>query len=307
VVVVHGAPGVGKSALAQCAAHLLTAGFPDGQLYVDLNGATTEAAPLPVVEALHRLLRALGVAPAELPPGAEEAAGLFRTVAADRQLLVLLDNAVHAAQVRPLLPGGPGSAVLVTSRSRLATLEGATHRPVGRLDPDSAGALLAALVSGDRVAADPDAARSLAALCDHLPLGLRVVAARLNARPGRPVRCLLARLADERHRLAELTAGDLGLRGSFLASHTMLSGSDDPADRAAARALCLFALLPAAELDADVAAKVLGTSAAETDQVVERLLDAHLIEEAGPGRFTMPGLIRLFAREHGRGREAASP
>jgi DNA-binding SARP family transcriptional activator len=296
VVVVHGAPGVGKSALAVRAARRLAAGFPDGQLYVNLNGATAGATPLPSAEALHRMLHTLGVPPAEMPPGAEEAAVLFRTMVADRRLLVLLDNAATAAQVGPLLPGGSG----VTSRIRLVTLDGATHRHVGPLRPDAANAMLDALVSGGRTTADPDAAQSLAALCDHLPLGLRVAAARLNARPSWPVRCLLARLVDERHRLAELAVGDFGLRDSFLVSHAALSGSDDSTDRLAARALCLFGLLPVAGIDIDLAASVLGTRCSDTDHVVERLLDANLLEETAPGRFAMPDLVRLFARELGR-------
>ncbi|WP_318306697.1 AfsR/SARP family transcriptional regulator [Amycolatopsis solani] len=294
VVVVHGAPGAGKSALAVRAARRLAAAFPDGQLYVDLAGP----APLPVEEALHRLLRGLGVA--QVPPDPGEAVALFRTVAADRRLLVLLDNAVTAAQVRPLLPGGPGSAVLVTSRSRLAALDGATQQPLGGLSPDAAVAMLADLVAGNRVPVDPRAARSVAALCDHLPLALRAAAARLNARPGWTVRCLLSRLGDERHRLTELTVGDLGPRASYRAGYAVLSGSDDPADRAAARALCVFGSLPAAELDLDDAAAALGLSPAGTERVVERLLDAHWVEERTPGRFTVPGLVRLFAREQGR-------
>ncbi|MEU5259393.1 BTAD domain-containing putative transcriptional regulator [Amycolatopsis sp. NPDC021455] len=300
VVVVHGAPGVGKSALAVRAAHRLAAGFPDGQLYVNLNGATAGVAPLPAAEALHRMLRALGVPPVEMPPGVEEAAALFRTTVADRRLLVLLDNAATAAQVGPLLPGGSGAAVLVTSRTRLVTLDGTTHRQVGPLRPDAASAMLDALVSGGRTAADPGAARALAALCGHLPLGLRVAAARLNARPSRPVRCLLARLSDERLRLAELAVGGFGLLGSFLVSYTALSGSDDSTDRLAARALCLFGLLPVAGIDSDLAARVLGIRGSDTDRVVERLLDANLLEETAPGRFAMPDLVRLFARELGR-------
>jgi DNA-binding SARP family transcriptional activator len=296
VIVVHGAPGVGKSALAVRAAHAALARFPDGQLHVNLCGATPGIAPLSPAEALNRLLRGLGVAVAEIPSGAEEAGALFRTVVAGRRLLVVLDNAASTAQVRPLLSG---CAVLVTSRARLVALEGATHLHVGPLRPDAAHAMLDELISDVRPAGEPEATRQLAELCGHLPLALQVAAARLNARPSWAVRDLVDRLADERSRLTELAAGDIALRGSLAVSHAALHDSDSATDRRAARALCLLGLLPVTDVDVHLAAAVLGTSPAEADRIVERLLDAHLVEETMPGQFHMHDLTRLFANELG--------
>jgi DNA-binding SARP family transcriptional activator/tetratricopeptide (TPR) repeat protein len=294
VVVVHGGPGVGKSALATRAAHLAASRYPDGQLHVSLQGSTSEVAPLSAGEALRQLLRSMGIAGTDLPDNTGEAAAMLRTVVAGRRLLVVLDNAANAAQVRPLLAG---CAVLVTSRTRLVALEGAAHLHVGPLSPDAACAMLGRLVPDVRPAAEPEATRRLAQLCDYLPLGLHVAAARLNARSSWAVRDLVDRLADERHRLTELAAGDIAVRSNLAVSHTALHDSDNPTDQRAARALCVFGLLPITDVDLDLAAAVLGTTPTETDQTIERLLDGHLVEEAPPGRFHMHDLTRLFAHE----------
>ncbi|MFL6118476.1 BTAD domain-containing putative transcriptional regulator [Actinophytocola sp.] len=298
VVVIHGAPGVGKSALAVRAAHLVMPRFPDGQLHVNLRGATPGMRPLSAVEAVHHLLRTLGVANTEIPSGVEEAAARLRTVVAGRRLLIMLDNAASTGQVRPLLPGGPDTAVLITSRSRLAALEGATHLVLGPLTPDEARMMLASLLPDIRPV-EFEATYRLAELCDHLPLGLHVAAARLNARPSWRVHDMVDRLANERHRLTELAADDIALRSSLAVSHTALHDSANHIDRKAARALCLFGLLPSTDTDSDLAAAVLDTTPAEADLITERLLDAHLMEEPKPGRLHMHDLTRLFAHELG--------
>jgi DNA-binding SARP family transcriptional activator/tetratricopeptide (TPR) repeat protein len=298
VVVIHGPPGVGKSALAVRAANLWSTGTEDAQLYVNLRGATPGVEPLRPDEALGRFLRALGVAAADVPHDLEEAAALFRTSVAGRRMLILLDNAASAAQVRPLLPGTSRSAVLVTSRTGMTTLDGAAHVALAPLDPDTSRAMLARLIGDARVAADPAATDRLATLCDHLPLGLQLAAARLKARPAWPVRRLADRLTDERHRLTQLAAGDLAMRSSLTVSYAGLKRSDQPGDRAAARALCLIGLVPLTDIDASTATPLLDTSPTEADLVIERLLDAHLLEEADqPDRYHMHDLIRLFTRE----------
>lgn len=294
MIVLHGTAGVGKSALAVHAAHLAAHRFPDGQLHVNLRGATPDVKPLSAAEALHQLLRALNVAGTAVPADVHEAAALFRSEVADRRLLIVLDNAASAAQVRPLLPG---CAVVITSRIRLVALEGATHVHVSPLSPDAGYSMLEGLISGVRTAADPEATRRLDELCEHLPLALHVAAARLNARPSWAVHDLVDRLADERHRLTELAAGDIALRSSLAVSHTALHDSPDPTDRNAARALRLFGLLPLTDIDVDLAAAVLDVLPGEADRIVERLLDAHLLEEPAPGRFHMHDLTRLVAHD----------
>ncbi|WP_214409223.1 AfsR/SARP family transcriptional regulator [Sphaerisporangium fuscum] len=296
-VVIHGPPGAGKSALAVRAVNLWSAYLPDGHLYVNLRGATSGVEPLASGEALGRFLRALGVAAADVPSDVDEAAAVFRSLVAGRRMAILLDNAAAAAQVRPLLPGTAGTPVLVTSRAGLTTLNGATHLRLGPLDPDAARAMLAALIGDARAAADPSATGRLAELCDHLPLGLHVAASRLKTRPNWPVRCLVDRLDDERHRLTELAAGDLAVRSSLALSHTILQRSEDPGDRAAARALRMIGLSPVTDMDADVVASLAGTSATEAERMIERLLDAHLVEPSGADRYQMHDLVRLFTHE----------
>ncbi|MFI5897334.1 BTAD domain-containing putative transcriptional regulator [Actinoplanes sp. NPDC051513] len=297
VVVIHGPPGAGKSALAVRAGNLWSTCFPDGQLYVNLRGATSGVQPLCPGECLGRFLRTLGILPEDVPSDLDEAGALFRSLVAVRRLLIVLDNAASAGQVRPLLPGLSRAAVLVTSRVGMSALEGASHLAVGPLEPDASQAMLERLIGDARTAADPTATARLAELCDHLPLGLHVAAARLKARPTWPVRRLVGRLTDERYRLTELAAGDFAVRSSVEVSYAALRRSDDRGDRAAARLLRLIGLLLVTDIDTNAAAALLSTSPAEADLVVERLLDAHLMEAVDSDRYHMHDLIRLFTRE----------
>ncbi len=283
---IDGVAGIGKSALAVHAAHLVAERFPDGQLYADLSDGT----PIGV---LGWFLRALDVPDAGRYDLAE-AAGRFRAETATRRLLVVLDNATDEAQVRPLLPGGPGCAVLVTSRRVLATLDGARHLHLRPLAARDSLTLLGELAGPGRVGADPAAARRLVALCGRLPLAVRIAGARLAARPAWPVRTLTARLADTRRRLDELRAGDLDVRASLLVGHRSLAGGST-AERTAAAAFGLLGLPDAADLSAPFAERLLG--ATDAGPVLELLVDAQLLESRAPGRYRLHDLLRLLARE----------
>ncbi|HSO56430.1 MAG TPA: helix-turn-helix domain-containing protein, partial [Actinomycetes bacterium] len=212
---VAGKAGVGKTALAVHVAHQLRVGgqFPDGQLYVNLRGA--EQRPLDPAAVLARFLRALGVRGPAVPEDLEEREAMYRARLADRRVLVVLDNAASEAQVRPLLPGGPGCAVLVTSRRRLSGLEGARLVELEVLTPRQAMELLSRVVGATRTAAEPEAATAIVAYCGYLPLAVRIAGAKLAARRRWSLRRLADRLADERGRLSELSAGDLEVRASL--------------------------------------------------------------------------------------------
>ncbi|GAA2601100.1 BTAD domain-containing putative transcriptional regulator [Dactylosporangium fulvum] len=298
-VVVHGAPGVGKSAFAVRVAGMLTDRFPGGELYVNLHGATPGVSPLSAGESLGRLLRALGVDAGHVPQATDEAAALFRTLVAGRRMLILLDNASSAAQVRPLMPGGSGSGVIVTSRDELSALDGAEHVRLGPLSADEAQEMLSLLLPVASVI-NGESTRALAELCDRLPLGLHIAAARLRARPDWNVDDLVSRLSDARERLSELRAGDLAVRTSLGVSFSTLRQSENPIDRMAARALCQLSVLEVASVDLYAAAAVIDTPPAKAERVLERLLESHLVDVETGGRFHSHDLVRLFAAERAR-------
>jgi tetratricopeptide (TPR) repeat protein/DNA-binding SARP family transcriptional activator len=297
VCVVSGMAGVGKTALAVNAARRLVDRFPDGQLYVDLHGATAGLEPSEPQDVLGWFLRALGVDPAGIPADVEEASAAFRSQVADRRLLLVLDNAVDAAQVAPLLPASPRCGVVVTSRRALVGLDGAAQVRLDVLEPDEALDLLARVAGGDRVAAEPAAAARVARLCGYLPLALRIAGARLAARPAWPVAALAQRLSDAARRLDELTLGDVGVRASFTVSYQQLEASDDFDDRAVAGAFEFLGVLDGPDMDARVVARVLDIAEHEAELVLERLVDAQLLETPAPGRYQLHDLLRLYARE----------
>ncbi|AWZ13933.1 hypothetical protein DRB96_18380 [Streptomyces sp. ICC1] len=289
VCVVTGAPGIGKTALALRVAHALRGEFPGGQLYVDLRGADPAAAADPA-EVLAGFLRALGVDGPAVPADPDERAALYRSLVADRRLLVVLDNAAGAGQVRPLLPGA-GGGVLVTSRYRLGGLERRVALELPLLDEPAALSLLALAAGPDRIAAAPEAARELVRLCGRLPLALRVVGAELAALPHRGPAHLVARLEDERARLDVLDGVRAGLRLSYRAL---------PAD---ARALLRgLALLDAPDCAAWTAAAALDRPLRAAEEALDALTAAHLLEACGPDatgrpRYRMHDLVRAFGRE----------
>ncbi len=293
---VSGKAGVGKTTLAVHAAHRLTGRYPDGQLHVDLQGAQAE--PLDPGDVLAGFLRALGIEGPAIPEHLDERARLFRSRLADRRVLVVLDNAASVAQVRLLLPGAPGCGVLVTSRARLSGLDGAQLVDVDVLEVDQAVEMLAGVAEDPRIAADRSTAREIVGLCGCLPLAVRVVAARLAARPTWGLDRLRTLLGDEHHRLDQLRVGDLEVRASIALSYRGL-GTE------AQRAFRLLGLLEAADFASWVTAAVLDELVADAELVVEELVDAQLLElgnrdATGEQRYRFHDLIRLYARERAR-------
>lgn len=294
---IEGVGGVGKSALTIHAAHQLADRFPDGQLYVDLRGATVDLAPLRPLEVLGRFLRGLGVAGSAIPPQLDEAAARFRTETAGKRLLILLDNARNEAQVRPLLPGSGGCQAIVTSRRRLAGLDAAIHLTLGTLPEPAAMALLGRIAGTERVAAEPAAATAVARLCGNLPLALRIAAARLAARPEWTVATLADRLTRD-YGLAEFRAGDLAVRACLEVSHQLLRDSEQPERRAAAEVFDWLGVWCGPDFSVAAASRLTGLPDSSTEEALEQLVDARLVESHAPGRYQLHDLLRRYAREH---------
>ncbi|MER6577978.1 BTAD domain-containing putative transcriptional regulator [Nonomuraea sp. NPDC001023] len=296
-VVISGAPGSGKSALAVRVAHAVRHRFPDGQVFVNLRGGTPNVPRLNPQEIVARLLRAIGTRNEEVPPGLDEAAALWQARSASKRLLVLLDDAADPEQIRPLLPPPAGVSVLVTSRDSFRAEDDLVRVRLGRLSSAEAGTMLARLAGEGRVGADPAGTASLIRLCDGLPLALRIAGARLADRPDWTVGELAGRLADERTRLQELEAGDLAVRSGLAASWSHLTHSERAVDRAAARMLALLGLLHVPDLSVDAAARLAGVPEGEAGRALDRLGDAHLIERDARDRFQLHDLVRVFAGE----------
>ncbi|MET7466985.1 tetratricopeptide repeat protein [Nonomuraea sp. NPDC005501] len=304
VVVVSGMPGVGKSALAVHWAHRMAGRFPGGRLFIDLRGHRPREAVTPR-EALDRFVRALGMPPERVPAGEEELAAAYRSLLADRRVLVVLDNARDPAQVEPLLPGTGGCLALVTSRGRLAGLalrHAVTTVELDVLTEPQAVALLAAVV-GPRAADDPEAVAELARQCGRLPLALRIAGAHLAGHPHRPIRTYLADLAD-RGRLAALRLGDAppaAVMAAFDLSHEALAGPD----RVAFRRL---GLVPGGDFTAPAAAAMLGVSAAEARARLDALRAASLLQcrrgRLSEERYRFHDLLRDYARHRAETEDA---
>ncbi len=294
IVTITGPAGVGKTALAVQWAHRHAARYPDGQLHLDLRAFTPGAEPLSTEDALAHLLRGLGVAAADIPAGLDDRAALYRTLAAGRRLVLVLDNAPDARVVRPLLPGTRSALVVITSRNRLDGLvarEGARPVLLDVLTPEAAVDVLRSVAGDQRIDAEPDAAARLADLAGRLPLALRIAGARLAAHPGRPVAELAAELDDEHRRLAALATedGDLTVRAALDVSRSHL-------DAAARDLLALLGLVPGPAFSGHLAAALAGRTLAEIRPALGALVTAHLVIEAGPGRYGLHDLVRLYAR-----------
>ncbi|MFT7834955.1 tetratricopeptide repeat protein [Saccharothrix sp. BKS2] len=295
VVVVSGPGGVGKTSLASRWLHANRSRFPDGQLYVDLAAHPADGPATPEA-VLEWFLVALGVPAAEVPPGLARRQAAFRSATADRAVALMLDNAVSAAQVRPLLPTSARSAVVVTSRWRLGGLavDGARFVEVESFDESASLELLARAV-GPRVTSEPDAARELARLCAGLPIALSVIGARLSTRPKRSLSKEVGSLRAER--LATLTLGEVSVEAVL-----DLSYSDLPPDHARVYRLC--AVHPGAFFGVEAAAAAAGEPAPLVEPVLEHLVEKNLLTEVGDERFRFHDLLKLHARHHA---DRASP
>ena len=293
---VVGSPGVGKSALATVWAHRAAGHFPDGQLYVNLKGFGPAARPVLPAQAVRGFLQALGVPSAEIPETPDAQAALYRSVLAGKRVLVVLDNARDADQVRPLLPGSSRCAVLITSRVRLDGLVATVGARILTLDVMSEAEsreLIVRRLGAARAQAEPEAVADLARLCAGLPLGLAIVAARAAARPGFRLAALSAELAGgDGRRLDALETADTtsSVREVFSWSYRQLS-------RPAARVFRLLGLHPGPDITVAAAASLGGTGRPQARRVLAELAGAHLLTEHVPGRFTGHDLLRAYAAE----------
>lgn len=293
IALVAGYGGLGKTSLAIHAAHRVRSQFPDGQLYVDLLGAT--AHPLAPGDVLGRFLRDLGIDGRDIPVDEAERAARYRTALAGRQVLIVLDNARDAAQVRSLLPGSASCAVLITTRSRMPDLASTRLVDLNVLDDMDALTLFTKVVGDKRAATEPEATAELLDACGGLPLAIRICAARLATRPGWTIRTMANRLRDEHRRLDELAVGDLAVRASFEVSFASL-----PARKrgvAPARAFCLLGLWQGPTISCAAAAALFGASDDDATDVLELLVDANLLECVAPDRYKFHDLLRVYAAE----------
>ncbi|MCG5216104.1 BTAD domain-containing putative transcriptional regulator [Streptosporangium soli] len=293
IVAIAGRAGIGKTTIAVHVAHSVAEQYPDGQLYADLHGGVSR--PVSPMQVLERFLRALGVPGGTLPDLVEERAETYRMLLADRRMLIVLDDAATESQVLPLLPGNPTSAVIVTSRSRLAGLAGATQVDVGLFDLDQSTDLLAQIAGTERMRAEPESAAALAELCGHLPLALRIAGARLAARPHWSVEQLVDRLRDEARRLDELMHGEMGIRASLSLTYDGISPQ-------ARRLFRRLAILDSHVFSAWTSAALLDQPLADSQDLLDDLADAQLIDVIGNGRhvstqYRFHDLIRVYARE----------
>jgi hypothetical protein len=295
--------GVGKSALALRVAHQVAERFPDGQLHLDLHGTTPGMRPLTPAQALTALLRDLGTDPCRIPDQPDAAAALLRSLLAPARTLLVLDDAASAAQVRPLLPGGAGCAVIVTSRSPLTALDGATRFPLAPLSDEESVELLRS-ASGRDGLAGTDAARLLVELTGRLPLALRVLAARLAARRALTPETLAGQLATPEGRLRHLEYDDLSVRRSLAVAYDALAASERESDRDAARTLRGIGTLDLPTYGVPLLARLTGIGEPRTEAALDRLLDVALLEEATYGRYVPHALVRDFARERAGERSA---
>lgn len=284
---INGMGGVGKTALAVRAAHRLRERFPDGQLFIDLHGYSADLDPVEPAEALEYLLRSLGEASARIPAGLEERVGRYRSLLAGTRTLIVLDNAVNAAQARPLLPAAPGCLVLITSRNTLSSLDDAHILALDVLPPADALALLRDVAGPERVRAEPAAAQ-LVELCGRIPLAVRIAGSRLRHRSALTVAALVAELRGEHGRLDLISDGERDLSG--VVGSTLKVLPDE-----VRRTFRLLGLVPGPDFDAYAAAHLAATGLDAARRALETLLDHNLLIQHVPGRYRFHDLLRAHA------------
>ena len=295
VAVVSGIAGIGKSDLVIQAAHQVAEAFPDGQFYAELHGSQPN--PLEPGQLLAQFLRAVGVDRQAVAAEPTERLAQYRSALADRRMLIVLDDAADAEQVRPLIPGSGSCGTLVTSRRPLADLAQARLTILPTLDPVQAVELFRTLAGPDRLAGDDGSVSFIVAACAGLPLALRIAAARLAARPSWPVGHLASLLADERQRLDQLCYGSACVRASLDASYRALTGPADDAPAPAARAFAHLGRWPRNHITVAQAANLFRQPAFQASHALETLIDAGLLESPEPGIYLINELTRLFAAE----------
>ncbi|MFI7360903.1 BTAD domain-containing putative transcriptional regulator [Streptomyces sp. NPDC050149] len=286
---VDGTAGVGKTTLVLQAARQLRTDYPDGCLHADLRAHSEEQQSLTPQRVLRRFLRSLGEPNSESLSDLGELTAAWRTATSSLRLLLVLDDVASARQAAPLLPAGPGSRVLITSRRRLVELDADLRITVEPLEAGGAVSLLRHMVGEERADTEPEAMRELARLCDGLPLALRIVGARLQSRPTWTPAFLVERMTGEEHRLAELSAGERSVEAAFRLSYDQLP-------QLLQRGFRVLALAPTTEVDMLASAAMLGCSPSEAEDVLEGLVDVSLLQQPGPGRYRFHDLVRAHAR-----------
>lgn len=298
IVAIDGMAGVGKTTLAVRLAHQLAHQYPDGQLFIDLHGNTHDQDPLEPAVALERLLLDFGLPPEQIPADSTQRAARWRAEVAERRVLVVLDNAHDARQIRPLLPGTGKAQVIITSQRRIAGIDGVTFRSLDVFSPADAAALFNKIAGADRTEHRQDAVAEVVALCGYLPLAVSIAASRFHNRPAWDLDHLIFRLRDERQRLAELSHGDRCVAIPFEVSYRNLT----PDQR---RLFCVlgFATEAGEEFDANTAAALLDMSVLEAEPLLEELFDAHMLRQRTAGHYLFHDLLR----EHARTKAASEP
>ena len=290
IVLIDGMAGSGKTALAVHAAHFLQESHPDGQLYLDLHGFTPERDSIDTHEALGILLGALGISGPDVPVDPQARIARWRAATVNRRMLLVFDDAESAAQIRGLLPGSSESTVLVTSRVRIKGIDGARPVSLDVLSPAESLSLLERVLGRERVARESEAALRLADLCGHLPLALRISAARLASRDHWTIARLASRLSNESRKLVELAVEDRSIKASIKASLEAL----DPEHLRYLRYICLH---PGDDVEIHAAAALTGLDVYDAEDIVELLLDRHLMEPRLAERYTVHSLVRAYVRE----------